>query len=156
MAVYTQVSAEAASELLTRYDVGRLISLKGIAEGVENSNFMVETDRAKFILTLYESRVDPADLPYFHDMLAHLHSHGLPVPRFIEDRQGNWLQDIAERKGCLIEFLSGVSLSEPTAQLASKLGQALGGMHAALDSFIGNRPNPLGIEIGRASCRERV
>ena len=149
MAVYTQVSAEAASELLARYDVGKLIALKGIAEGVENSNFMVETDRAKFILTLYESRVDPADLPYFHDMLAHLHSHGLPVPRFIEDRQGNWLQDIAERKGCLIEFLSGVSLSEPTAQLASKLGQALGGMHTELDSFTGNRPNPLGIASWR-------
>jgi homoserine kinase type II len=149
MAVYTQVSAEAASALLAHYDVGRLIALKGIAEGVENSNFMVETDQAKYILTLYESRVNPADLPYFHDMLAHLHAHNLPVPRFIEDRRGDWLQDIAGRKGCLIEFLSGVSVSEPDTALATALGQALGQMHGALTDFGGNRPNPLGIASWR-------
>jgi homoserine kinase type II len=149
MAVYTHVSAEAAAELLSVYDVGSLVALKGIAEGVENSNYLLETTQARFILTLYESRVDPSDLPYFHDMLAHLHAAGALVPRFIEDRGGQWLQNIAGRKGCLIEFLSGVSVSAPGGALAGKVGQALGEMHAALASFAGARPNPLGINAWR-------
>lgn len=149
MAVYTQVSAEAAAALLARYDVGKLTAMKGIAEGVQNSNFLIETDCAKFILTLYERSVDPADLPYFHDMLAHLHSRGCLVPRFIEDREGRWLQDVAGRKGCLIEFLSGVSVSEPQAEVAHNVGQALGAMHIALDDFQGSRPNPLGLSDWR-------
>ena len=149
MAVYTQVSAEAASALLARYDAGKLTAMKGIAEGVENSNFLVETDQSKFILTLYESRTNPADLPYFHDLLAHLHAKGCLVPRFIEDREGRWLQDIAGRKGCLIEFLSGVSVSEPQADVAHNVGKALGAMHTALDSFDQSRPNPLGLGAWR-------
>lgn len=149
MAVYTQVSAEAASALLAQYDVGKLTAMKGIAEGVENSNFLIETDRAKFILTLYESRTNPADLPYFHDLLAHLHAQGYLVPRFIEDVNGRWLQDIAGRKGCLIEFLSGVSVSEPQAVVAGNVGEALGTMHTALEDFSQSRPNPLGLHAWR-------
>ncbi len=144
MAVYTQVSAEAASVLLVRYDLGRLTAMKGIAEGVENSNFLIETDRSRFILTLYESRTNPADLPYFHDLLAHLHTKGCRVPRFIEDREGRWLQDVAGRKACLIEFLSGVSVSEPHPLVAYNVGKALGAMHRAQGDFTGTRPNPLG------------
>ncbi len=149
MAVYTQVSAEEASALLARYDVGKLTALKGIAEGVENSNYLVETDQARFILTLYENRVDPEDLPYFHDMLAHLHGKGCRVPRFIEDRDGRWLQDVAGRKACLIEFLSGVSVSEPDTAIAQAVGTALSQMHAALADFGGQRPNPLGLASWR-------
>lgn len=145
MAVYTRVTAEAASALLTRYDVGQLTALKGIAEGVENSNYLLETDRSKYILTLYESRVDPVDLPYFHALLAHLHKSHCPVPRFIEDRQGHWLQDVAGRKACLIEFLSGVSVSEPSPLLAENVGGALGRMHIAAADFDQSRPNPLGM-----------
>ena len=149
MAVYTQVSAEAAAALLARYDVGKLTAMKGIAEGVENSNFLIETDQSRFILTLYESRTNPADLPYFHDLLAHLHAQGCLVPRFIEDREGRWLQDVAGRKGCLIEFLSGVSVSEPQTGVAHNVGQALGAMHAALDDFDQSRTNPLGLRDWR-------
>lgn len=149
MAVYTQVSAEAAAALLARYDVGKLTAMKGIAEGVENSNFLIETDQSRFILTLYESRTNPADLPYFHDLLAHLHAQGCLVPRFIEDREGRWLQDVAGRKGCLIEFLSGVSVSEPQTGVAHNVGQALGAMHAALDGFDQSRTNPLGLRDWR-------
>jgi homoserine kinase type II len=145
MAVYTAVSAEAATSLLARYDVGQLIALKGIAEGVENSNFMVETTQGRFILTLYENRVNTADLPYFHHLLAHLHSKSCRVPRFIEDRDGQWLQDIAGKKGCLIEFLSGVSVSQPTPVQANAVGTALGEMHSALADFSGVRANPLGL-----------
>jgi homoserine kinase type II len=144
MAVYTQVSAEAASALLAKYDVGKLVALKGIAEGVENSNYLLETDLSKFILTLYENRVDPEQLPYFHDLLAHLHRKGCPVPRFIDDRNGAWLQDVAGKKACLIEFLHGVSVSAPTGAIANEVGRALGQMHRALADFNSTRPNPLG------------
>jgi homoserine kinase type II len=145
VAVYTHVSAEQVDALLQRYDVGTLTALKGIAEGVENSNYLVETDRRQFILTLYENRVDPADLPYFHSLLAKLHQAGCLVPRFIEDNSGEWLQDISGRKGCLIEFLSGISVSHPTALQAKSVGQSLAQMHNALFDFAKERPNPLGI-----------
>lgn len=144
MAVYTQVSAEAAQRFLDTYDAGKLVSLKGIAEGVENSNYLLETDHNRFILTLYESRVDPEDLPYFHDLLAHLHKAGCPVPRFIDDRQGRWLQDLLGKKACLIEFLPGVSVSEPSVAQAFAVGQSLALMHRAVIDFEVTKPNPLG------------
>lgn len=146
MAVYTQVSAEAAESLLSLYDVGRLVSLKGIAEGVENSNYLLETDKARFILTLYENRVDPADLPWFHELLAHLHRAGSPVPRFIEDRKGSWLQELLGKKACLIEFLPGISVSEPTAAHAFAVGKALATLHGAVTDFRSQKRNRLGIE----------
>jgi homoserine kinase type II len=82
-------------------------------------------------------------------MLAHLHAEGCCVPRFIEDREGRWLQDVAGRKACLIEFLSGVSVSEPDIGVATEVGRALGRMHSALTNFSGRRPNPLGIASWR-------
>jgi homoserine kinase type II len=144
VAVYTALGPEDVEPLLSRYDVGRLVALKGIAEGVENSNFYLETDSSRFILTLYENRVDPADLPFFHALLAHLHESGCRVPRFIPDREGNWLQEVAGRPTCLIEFLQGVSATQPNAAQARATGQALGEMHAALADFAPTRPNSLG------------
>lgn len=149
MAVYTQLGPEQVSGLLARYDVGELIALKGIAEGVENSNFFVETTKSRFILTLYENRVDPADLPFFYALLKHLHEAGCKVPRFIADRDGQWLQQVAGRPACLIEFLQGVSVTQPTAAQARSTGAALGEMHAALADFTGVRPNSLGISAWR-------
>ena len=144
MAVYTQVGAEQAAAFLERFDAGRLLTMKGIAEGVENSNYLIETTQSRFILTLYEQRVDPEDLPYFRALLAHLHAHGSPVPRFIEDRNGQWLHDLEGKKACLIEFLSGISVSKPTPTCAENVGRALGRMHASLADFRIERPNPLG------------
>src|SRR4051812_41446639 len=114
MAVYTQVSAEALSALLDDYDVGSLVSAKGIAEGVENSNYLVDTTDNRFILTLYEKRVDSADLPFFLALLDHLADKGLSVPRAIRDRTGRQIREVAGRPACLIEFLPGVSVSHPT------------------------------------------
>jgi homoserine kinase type II len=145
MAVYTQVSAEALSALLDLYDVGSLVSAKGIAEGVENSNYLVDTTASRFILTLYEKRVDSADLPFFMALLDHLAGKGLPVPRAIRDRSGRQIQEVEGRPACLIEFLPGVSVSHPTPAQARAAGAALGQMHAALADFTENRPNALGL-----------
>ncbi|HEX8447665.1 MAG TPA: homoserine kinase [Sphingomonas sp.] len=145
MAVFTNVSAEAMSALLTRYDVGTLLSAKGIAEGVQNSNFLVDTTGGRFILTLYEERVDADDLPFFLRLLDHLADRGLPVPRAIRDRTGAQLQQVAGRPACLIEFLSGVSVTHPTVAQAHAAGEALGNLHVALRDFAPRRDNALGI-----------
>jgi homoserine kinase type II len=146
MAVYTHVSAEELAELLARYDAGVLVSAKGIAEGVENSNYLVDTDRGRFILTLYEKRVDAGDLPFFIALLDHLADRGLPVPRMIPDLDGVQLQQVSGRPGCLIEFLPGVSLSHPTPAQAYAAGEAMGQMHRALADFTPGRPNTLGVD----------
>ena len=129
MAVYTQVSAEALSAFLERYDVGELISAKGIAEGVENSNYLVDTTTARFILTLYEKRVASGDLPFFLALLDHLAAKGLAVPPAIKDRQGVEIQKLAGRPACLIQFLTGVSLSHPIPAQALQPVDAIGPMN---------------------------
>jgi homoserine kinase type II len=148
MAVYTHVPAEEMAQFLTRYDTGALVSAKGIAEGVENSNYMLETRRPdgeaeRFILTLYEKRVDEADLPFFMDLLDHLSLNGCKVPRFIADRDGRKLQQLAGRPACLIEFLSGISVTEPTPAQSLSAGRALGELHIAARGFAGERRNTL-------------
>lgn len=145
MAVYTHVSAEAMDALLARYGVGTLVSAKGIAEGVENSNYLVDTTGGRFILTLYEKRVDAGDLPFFLGLLDHLADRGQRVPRALKDRDGVQVQKVEGRPACLIEFLEGVSVSHPTPAQARATGEALGAMHAAVADFAGSRPNTLGL-----------
>lgn len=148
MAVYTHVPAEDIEAFLTRYDAGRLVSAKGIAEGVENSNYLLETTGSdgvghRYILTLYEKRVDVGDLPFFMDLLDHLGERGCLVPRFIAARDGSKLQQLAGRPACLIEFLTGISVTEPTAAQAHSAGLALGELHCAAASFTGERRNTM-------------
>jgi homoserine kinase type II len=146
LAVYTHVSAEALGEFLQRYDVGELVSAKGIAEGVENSNYLVDTTKGRFILTLYEKRVAAGDLPYFMALLDHLDAKGLPVPPAIKDGQGVEIQELEGRPACLIKFLPGVSVSHPTPAQALAAGRALADMHAAVTDFEPTRPNSMGLE----------
>lgn len=146
MAVYTQVSAEALGAFLERYDVGALVSAKGIAEGVENSNYLVDTSRGRFILTLYEKRVDAGDLPFFFAMIDRLADAGNPVPRALPDRGGTVIQALEGRPACLIEFLPGVSLSQPTPAQARAGGAAMARMHAALAGFGPTRANTMGAD----------
>ena len=144
MAVYTQVSAESLSAFLARYDVGELVSAKGIAEGVENSNYLVDTTAGRFILTLYEKRVDAGDLPYFMALLDHLAAKGLPVPPAIKDRAGVAIQELEGRPACLIRFLTGVSVTHPTPEQAHAAGAAMARMHVALYDFAPERENSMG------------
>ena len=149
MAVYTKVSAEEIDSFLTRFDVGTLVSAKGIAEGVENSNYLIETTQDRFILTLYEKRFDPGDLPFFIAMLDHLAEKNCPVPPMIADRDGTKIQQLCGRYACLIKFLPGISVSLPTAAQAEATGQALGQMHDALKDFPGDRPNSMNHDTWR-------
>ena len=144
MAVYTHVAAETLAMFLERFDVGRLVSVKGIAEGVENSNYLVDTDRGRFILTLYEKRVAADDLPFFLALLDHLAAKGLPVPPAIAARDGRMIHELAGRPACLIRFLPGVSLTHPTPAQARATGRALADLHAAVEDFAPARPNTMG------------
>ena len=146
MAVYTHVGGERIAGLLEGYDVGDLVSAKGIAEGVENSNYLVETTGGRFILTLYERRVDTDDLPFFLALLDHLAERGQPVPPAIRDRDGRQIQMVGGRPACLIRFLPGVSPGEPDTARTRAMGAALGALHHALADFGPERPNDLSLD----------
>ncbi|WP_334182636.1 homoserine kinase [Novosphingobium sp.] len=151
MAVYTRLGAEEMSAIIETFDVGTLVSAKGIAEGVSNSNWLIETqqgnDARRFILTVYESRTDISDLPFFLDLLDHLAARDCPVPRTMHDRDGASHRFIGEgenRKAlALIEFLPGVSVSEPTPAQARAVGAALAQIHLASADFGRSRANSL-------------
>lgn len=144
MAVYTQVSAEDMAKLIEGFGVGRLISAKGIAEGVENTNYLVETASGRYILTIYEKRVDTNDLPFFLSLLDHLADKGCPVPRTMHDARGLALQEWQGKALALIEFLPGLSVSMPSADAAEAVGFALGTMHGMAADFPMRRSNSLG------------
>lgn len=154
MAVYTKVSAEDIDAFLARFDAGTLVSAKGIAEGVENSNYLLETTKDKYILTLYEKRVNPADLPFFIALLDHLAKHGCLVPPMIADRDGQKVHQLCGRSACLITFLPGVSVSHPTNAQAQATGRALGDMHRALADFEMERRNSLDHDGWRALAEQ--
>ena len=144
MAVYTEVTDEDLTRFLARYDVGELLSYKGIAEGVENTNYFVNTDKGRFILTLYEKRVNVADLPYFLGLTTHLAGLGVPCPLPVRDRFGEALGELNGRRAALINFLEGVSVKRPTPAHCKMAGEALAGLHLAGLSFRGHRTNALG------------
>ncbi|WP_419810110.1 homoserine kinase [Sphingomonas sp.] len=144
MAVYTHVSAESLARFLARYDVGELVSAKGIAEGVENSNYMIDTTGGRYFLTLYEKRTDANDLPFFLALLDHLAARGLAVPPAIKDRAGVAIQQLEGRPACLIQFLPGVSVSQPTVAQARGVGRAMSDLHRAVIGFPLQRENSMG------------
>ncbi len=152
MAVYTHLGAEDLARLIAHYDVGELVSAKGIAEGVSNSNWLVETTGAggsnglggtRFILTLYERRIDYADLPYFLDLLDHLAGKGCPVPRTMHDRGAASFRMVEGKAAALIEFLPGVSPTRPTAAQARSVGEVLARLHLAARDFPLARANAM-------------
>ncbi|MEK6637463.1 MAG: homoserine kinase [Pseudomonadota bacterium] len=146
MAVYTHIAAEDMTTLVQRFGAGRLISAKGIAEGVENSNYLVETDQGRFIFTIYEKRVDTGDLPFFLSLIDHLVAKGCPVPRALKAEGGAGTISVDGKAMAMMEFMPGLSVAHPTAAQAHAVGEALGTMHKALVDFAPRRTNSLGPE----------
>jgi len=144
MAVYTEVSDDELAGFVAAYDVGEPTSFKGIAEGVENSNFLLQTTQSRFILTLYEKRVDPADLPFFLDLMQHLAERGVTCPTPVAARDGRKLGRLAGRPAALITFLDGVWPRRPSVEHCAALGAGLAQLHAAGLDFPMQRPNALG------------
>jgi homoserine kinase type II len=164
VAVYTHLSADDLAGLIAEYDVGELVSAKGIAEGVSNSNWLVETTGrngigSRFILTMYEHRVEAGDLPFFLGLLDHLSAKGSPVPRTIHDRAGAAFRLIDGKAVALIQFLPGVSIDTPRPAQARAVGEALAGIHIAAADFPYSRPNTMGLAAWRKlleDCGERL
>jgi homoserine kinase type II len=145
MAVYTEVADDELERFLEGYDLGRLLSFKGIAEGVENSNFLLHADAGSFILTLYEKRVRAEDLPFFLGLMRHASAKGVACPTPVADRRGESLNRLAGRPAAIVTFLEGVSVRRPSPAQCATVGAELARLHAATADYAGARPNALDV-----------
>lgn len=145
MAVYTDVAAEDLAEFLSGYDIGELLSYKGIAEGVENSNYLLHTTKGAFILTLYEKRVAVDDLPYFLSLMGHLAAHGVPCPQPATNRKNESFGELLGKPAAIINFLEGVWPRRPNAAHCAGVGEALAKVHLAGRDFPLTRKNRLSV-----------
>lgn len=146
MAVYTEVDDEELAAFLEDYEIGRPISCKGIAEGVENSNFLLQTERGVFILTIYEKRVRAEDLPFFVGLMEHLAAKGIPCPTPIKARDGAALRRLAGKPAAIVAFLQGVWPRRPTPRHCEEVGRALARLHLAGLDFPMRRANDLSLD----------
>ena len=145
MAVYTEVGDEALEAFIASYDIGTLTSCKGIAEGVENSNYLVTTTKGSYILTLYEKRVAPEDLPFFLGLMEHLAANGIRCPTPLRDRTGGMLKTLEGRPAAMVTFLEGVWIRRPTPAHCAAVGEALAAFHRAGEGFALKRANALSL-----------
>jgi homoserine kinase type II len=145
MAVYTDVSFEDLEGFLAAYDLGAVHAFKGIAEGVSNSNYFLQTERGAFILTLYEKRVEVVDLPFYLGLMEHLARKGIPCPLPVHTGNGAVTGTLNNRAAAILSFLDGVSLRRPTAEHCARVGRALAGLHEAGTGFAPTRANNLGL-----------
>jgi len=149
MAVYTEVGDDELNAFIDTYDIGRVTSCKGIAEGVENTNYLLKTDKNDFILTLYEKRVDRKDLPFFINLMEHLAASNIACPTPIKDRKGRILRELAGRPCALISFLQGMWVRRPRPDHCAELGKAMAQLHLASLDFDGARVNSLSLKDWR-------
>ncbi|MBC6717011.1 homoserine kinase [Aurantimonas sp. DM33-3] len=159
MAVYTDVSEPQLADFIGAYDIGELLSYKGIAEGVENSNFLLRTTAGTYILTLYEKRVNPSDLPFFVGLMEHLAERGLSCPLPVHTRAGESLGELSGRPAAIFTFLEGMWTRRPAPQHCRAVGEALAGMHGKAADFPLHRRNGLAVADWRPlfeSCGDRV
>jgi homoserine kinase type II len=159
MAVYTEVSDEELIDFVAAYDIGEVVSFKGIAEGVENSNYLLQTTRGSYILTLYEKRVRASDLPYFIGFMEHLAAQGIACPTPLHARDGIALRELCQRPAAIITFLEGMWPRRIQPHHCAELGTALARLHIAGMSFDMQRKNDLSVRDWRPlyeSCRARA
>lgn len=145
MAVYTEIADEQVAAFVAEYDIGRVVACKGIAEGIENTNYLLVTDRGPYILTLYEKRVRVEDLPYFLALMEHLASRDIPCPTPVHGRDGEALRQCAGRSAAIVTFLNGMWPRRPTARHCAGVGEALARLHLAGAEFPMMRPNSLSL-----------
>jgi homoserine kinase type II len=153
MAVYTEVGEEELNAFLKGYGLGALLSFKGIAEGVENTNYLLHTAAGHFVLTLYEKRVERADLPFFLGLMEHLASRGINCPQPVKNRRGEVLAELAGRPAAIVTFLEGVWVRRPNVSHCAEVGRALARLHLAGAGFKLHRKNALALAGWEALAR---
>ncbi|MEK1891542.1 MAG: homoserine kinase [Phyllobacterium sp.] len=146
MAVYTDINEIDLGHFLKDYEIGELLSYKGIAEGVENSNYLLHTSTGSFILTLYERRVNSNDLPFFLGLMRHLAGKGINCPLPVNQKSGSSIGELAGRPAAIVTFLEGMWMRRPTVQHCFAVGEALARMHLAGEDFPMRRKNALSVE----------
>ncbi|MBM3522296.1 MAG: homoserine kinase [Alphaproteobacteria bacterium] len=146
MAVYTEVDDEELEAFVASYDIGTLVAAKGIAEGVENSNYLLQTTKGLWILTLYEKRVAKADLPFFMGLMEHCAARGIACPLPIHDRDGRVIRELAKRPAVIVSFLNGMSPRRVAVEHCEPLGAALAKLHLAVADFTMTRRNALSVD----------
>jgi homoserine kinase type II len=159
MAVYTDISEIELGDFLKQYDIGELLSYKGIAEGVENSNFLLHASSGAYILTLYEKRVNRNDLPFFVNLMQHLQGKGINCPLPVKQKSGTAIGELAGRPAAVVTFLEGMWMRRPTVDHCRAVGAALAAMHLAGEDFPQTRRNGLTVEDWRPlwnGSRERA
>ncbi|MFC5385263.1 homoserine kinase [Aquamicrobium segne] len=159
MAVYTDITEGDLGAFLRNYSIGELLSYKGIAEGTENSNFLLHTSTGPFILTLYEKRVEEADLPFFLGLMDHLAARGISCPLPVHRHDGGTIGTLAGRPAAIITFLEGMWPRRPTVVHCREVGKVLAAMHLAGADFAMTRKNALAVEGWQelwAASRERA
>jgi homoserine kinase type II len=144
MAVYTDITDEELTALLADYELGQPLALKGVAEGVENSNFLLETEVGRYFLTVYEKRVNEADLPFFLGLMKWLGEHGYPSATPVPDRAGAMLKRVRGKPCVIVTFLRGLSVRRPTVAHCREAGEGLAWLHEASADFPMRRENDLG------------
>jgi len=149
MAVYTDISDDDLTAFVAGYAIGEVLSCKGIAEGVENSNFLLVTDQGSFILTLYEKRVDANDLPFFLGLTEHLSARGVPCPTPVHSRNGEVLRELSGRPAAIVTFLTGMWPKRIQNHHCAELGRAMAEMHVTGADFELTRPNALSVASWR-------
>lgn len=149
MAVYTTVDAGALTRFLACYDIGAPRRFEGILQGVENTNYELETERGRFVLTLFERRTAARDLPYFLGLMAHLAAAGFPAPKPIRQTSGALSGDLLGKAAAIVTFLPGDWPRDPTADQAAEAGAGLARLHLAAADFSARRPNDLNIDAWR-------
>jgi homoserine kinase type II len=159
MAVYTEVAEDDLDAFLADYDLGAVVAFKGIAEGVENSNYLLQTERGDYILTLYEKRVNADDLPFFLGLMDHLAATDFPCPVPVHGRDGQALRTLCKRKAALVTFLRGVSMHHPTPEQCREVGGGMAKLHLAGNGFEKTRKNDLSVAGWRRlldACKPRA
>ena len=146
MAVYTEVPDDQLIDFVAGYDLGEVTAFKGIAEGVENSNYFLATERGQFILTLYEKRVAVEDLPFFVGLVEHLAENGIHCPMPVHDQKGRAIRELCGRPAAIFTFLDGIAVRRPKALHCELVGRTLGSLHLAGEGFALSRVNALGLK----------
>jgi homoserine kinase type II len=145
VAVYTDFTDEEFAGFVAGYDLGAVLAVKGIAEGVENSNYLLSTESGQYILTLYEKRVDAADLPFFLGLMEHLAARGINCPLPVKNRAGTALGRLSGRPAAIVTFLTGMWVRRPRTEHCAAVGKALAELHLAGQGFPLSRRNALSV-----------
>tara|TARA_Y100000590_G_scaffold465558_1_gene638219 strand:+ start:1598 stop:2566 length:969 start_codon:yes stop_codon:yes gene_type:complete len=149
MAVYTKLSEKELKEFFTKYDLGNLLNYKEIKEGIENTNYFIQTEKGKFILTLYEKRVDEKDLPFFISLMKNLFDNNFPSPKPIINRNGNYISEVAQKKAAVVSFLDGSAKKNLNTNDCYQIGMNTGKLHLITKNLTGRRENKLSVNSWR-------